>query len=365
MGSNMTLETVRVQLGERSYDIEIGKGLLGGLGNKIKGVGLRGRVCVVTNDTVEPLYAPAVMASLANSGFDASLIVIPDGEEYKSLLWASHLYDKLLSMRYDRKCALVALGGGVIGDMTGFVAGTYMRGIPFVQVPTTLLSQVDSSVGGKTGVNHPLGKNMIGVFYQPVYVCADVATLDTLPDAEFISGMAEVVKYGVIKDEEFFSFLVENMSAILSKEPDALGRVIRRSCEIKADVVAHDEREGGLRAILNYGHTVGHAVEALTNYTGYRHGEAVSMGMVVAAKLAHKTGLCGMDVPAKLESLLSGLGLPVKLPGLSPDAVLNAMTLDKKSEGGKVKMVLPRAIGEVVVTDGWDADVLADVIRST
>jgi len=365
MADPVMLEVVRVELGERSYDIEIGAGLMAGLGGRMKALGLSGRAGVVTNDTVRPLYAGPVMDSLADAGFDPVLIVVPDGEEYKSLPWASHIYDRLLSMRFDRRSALVALGGGVIGDLTGFVAATYMRGIPFVQAPTTLLSQVDSSVGGKTGVNHPLGKNMIGAFYQPVHVCADLSSLDTLPEAEFLSGMAEVVKYGVIRDASFFAFLEGQRQAVLAREPGALGRVIRRSCEIKAEVVSIDEREGGLRAILNYGHTVGHALEALTNYTGYRHGEAVSIGMVAAARLAHRSGLCGRDVEARVEALLTGVGLPVKFPDLSAEAALAAMSLDKKSEGGKVKMVLPTAIGLVVVTRDWDEGALLDILSSS
>lgn len=357
------LSTVRVELGPRSYDIEIGTGTLGSLGRKMKALGLSGRVGVVTNDKVAPLYSRVLLESLRESGFTPSLFVIPDGEEYKSLAWASNTYDWLLTQRFDRRCALVALGGGVIGDLTGFVAATYMRGIPFVQVPTTLLSQVDSSVGGKTGVNHPLGKNMIGAFYQPQYVCTDVATLGTLPDEEFLSGMAEVVKYGVIFDEELFKFIEKDRGEILCKEPGALVHIIRRSCEIKAAVVARDERESGLRAILNYGHTVGHAVEALTGYTGYRHGEAISIGMVVAARLAHRSGLCGRDVEARVEAVLSALGLPVRFPALSPDAVLSAISRDKKSEGGKVKMVLPLRIGEVVITPDWDEGKLVEAIK--
>src|SRR3990172_3293900 len=260
-------EIVRVELGERSYDIEIGAGLLPSVGEKMRALGLTGRAGVVTNETVAPLYLDAVMKSLSAAGIEAVSLVLPDGEEFKTLPWASHLYDRLMEERFDRKCALVALGGGVIGDLTGFVAATYMRGIPFVQAPTTLLSQVDSSVGGKTGVNHPLGKNMIGAFYQPRLVTADVDTLNTLPREEFLSGMAEVVKYGVIWDAEFFGFIEANRGAILDKEPVALTHIIKRSCEIKALVVGRDERESGLRAILNYGHTVGHAVESLTNYT--------------------------------------------------------------------------------------------------
>jgi len=364
MSGGKVLETVRVELDERSYDIEIGTGLIAGVGGRMKKAGLAGRAAVITGETVSPLYSSGVMGSLRDAGLSPELIVIPDGEEYKSLQWASHLYDRLLEMRYDRKCSLVALGGGVIGDLTGFVAATYMRGIPFVQVPTTLLSQVDSSVGGKTGVNHPLGKNMIGAFYQPVHVCADVRTLDTLPSEEFVSGMAEVVKYGVIYDAEFFKYIEDNRDAILAKDPAALAHVIRRSCEIKADVVAADERESGLRAILNYGHTIGHAIEMLTNYTGYRHGEAVSIGMVVAARLAHKSGLCGRDVEARVEALLGSLGLPVKLPKLDPESIMSVLSLDKKAEAGRVKFVLPKSIGEVVITADWKDEVLLASLKA-
>jgi 3-dehydroquinate synthase len=364
MSEGMVLETVRVELGERSYNIEIGTGLLAGVGAQMRKAGLTGRSAVITNETVSPLYSSAVLGSLRDAGYSPELIVIPDGEEYKSLQWASHLYDRLLEMRYDRKCSLVALGGGVIGDLTGFVAATYMRGIPFVQVPTTLLSQVDSSVGGKTGVNHPLGKNMIGAFYQPVHVCADVTTLGTLPSEEFVSGMAEVVKYGVIYDAEFFRFVEDNRDTILRKEPAVLAHVIRRSCEIKADVVAADERESGLRAILNYGHTIGHAIEMLTNYTGYRHGEAVSIGMVVAARLAHKSGLCGREVEARVEALLGSLGLPVKLPELGPESIMSVLSLDKKAEAGRVKFVLPKRIGEVVITADWKDEVLLSALKA-
>lgn len=363
MADARILEKVRVELGERSYDIEIGQGNLGTVGGKMMEFGLSGRAGIITNDTVSPLYARAVSDSIRAAGIEPVLLVIPDGEEYKSLPWASHLFDRLLSQRFDRKCSLVALGGGVIGDLTGFVAATYMRGIPFVQVPTTLLSQVDSSVGGKTGVNHPLGKNMIGAFYQPVHVLTDVTTLNTLPQEEFLSGMAEVVKYGVIYDAAFFEYIVNNREAILAKEPVALSYIIKRSCEIKADVVGQDERESGLRAILNFGHTVGHAVEAITNYTGYRHGEAVSIGMVMAARLAHKTGLCGREVEARVEALLSALGLPVKMPALDPAAVLSAIGLDKKSEGGKVKFVLPTKIGEVVITNQWEESKLVEALK--
>ncbi|MGA2193334.1 MAG: 3-dehydroquinate synthase [Nitrospirota bacterium] len=357
------METVHVDLGARSYDIEIGPGMLSMLGQRMSGLGLEMRTGVITNDKVAPLYGDSTVESLKSAGLSPELLVIPDGEEHKTLESASRAYDWLTMRRFDRTCALVALGGGVIGDLTGFVAATYLRGVPFVQVPTTLLSQVDSSVGGKTGVNHKLGKNMIGAFYQPVHVLADIDTLGTLPMEEFLSGMAEVIKYGVISDADFFEYIERNRGEILRKEPEALTHIIRRSCEIKASVVGRDERESGLRAILNFGHTVGHAVEALSNYTGYRHGEAVSIGMVAAARLAKNTGLCGPDVPERIEALLEAYGLPVKMPEFAPASVLDAIGHDKKAEGGKVKMVLPRRIGEVVITKDWDERELVEAMK--
>ena len=356
-------KTVRVALGPRSYDIKVGEGLLPKLGAEMAGRGLSGLAGIITNETVSPLYAQAAIDSLGAAGFQPKLFVMPDGEKFKSLEWVSVIYGWLLDLRFERKSPLVALGGGVIGDITGFAAATYLRGVPFVQVPTTLLSQVDSSVGGKTGVNHPLGKNMIGAFYQPRLVLADIATLGTLPDEEFLSGMAEIVKYGVIYDAELFGYIDTNKGAITAREPWALMHIIRRSCEIKAAVVAEDERESGLRAILNFGHTVGHAVESLTEYTEYRHGEAVAIGMVAAAKLAHRSGLCGADTPVRIEALLRAIGLPVSMPGLDPKAVLEAISHDKKAEDGKVKMVLPRKIGKVAVTADWDEGKLIEALQ--
>jgi 3-dehydroquinate synthase len=354
------MEIVKVDLGARSYEILIGPGLMPSLGERIKAAGLSGRAGIVTNDTVGPIYAKGVTDSIRDAGFETTTISLPDGEKYKSIDSATRIYDRLLTERFDRKSFLVALGGGVIGDITGFAAATYMRGIDFVQVPTTLLSQVDSSVGGKTGVNHPLGKNMIGAFHQPRLVLADVDTLKTLPKEEFVSGLAEVVKYGVIRDAEFFRWLEDNADSVTKMQPDALVHLIRRSCEIKAEVVGEDEREGGLRAILNFGHTVGHAAESLTDYTGYRHGEAISIGMVAAAKLAVAEGLCAPDVAERLARLLTRFGLPTEFPkNLSFGAVLESIGHDKKAEGGKVKFVLPKRIGEVVITREWDEKTLS------
>jgi 3-dehydroquinate synthase len=292
-------------------------------------------------------------------------IIIPDGEQYKNLDWANAIYTALLTNGFDRRSLIVALGGGVIGDLAGFAAATYMRGIPFVQVPTTLLAMVDSSVGGKTGVNHPMGKNMIGAFHQPRKVLMDLDVLRTLPKAEFLSGMAEVIKYGVIWDSAFFDYLDSNRDRVLGLDADALTHIVRRSCEIKAEVVGRDEREGGLRAILNFGHTVGHAIEKAENYT-MRHGEAVAIGMVYASRLAHLTGLCDASVPERVEKLIASYGLPTSLRTLSRkptvQELMDTMQIDKKAEGGKVKFVLPKRIGEVAVTKEWDEGVLKTLL---
>jgi 3-dehydroquinate synthase len=359
------MHTVKVSLGDRSYDIEIGASLEK-TGERLKGLGFGRKMALVTNPTVKQLYGRRVVDSLKAAGFMVMSIEIPDGEQYKNLDWANAIYTTLLTNAFDRTSALVALGGGVIGDLTGFAAATFMRGVPFVQVPTTLLAMVDSSVGGKTGVNHPMAKNMIGAFHQPRKVLMDLSVLASLPKEEFLSGMAEVIKYGVIRDEVFFEYLDKNREKILALDPDALEHVIRRSCEIKAEVVSRDEREGGLRAILNYGHTVGHAIEKAENYT-MRHGHAVAIGMVYASRLAHKTGLCDASVPGRVEKLITSYGLPADLNTLSrrPSVaeLTDTMQIDKKAEGGKVKFVLPKSIGEVVVTKEWDERLLNGLLE--
>jgi 3-dehydroquinate synthase len=358
------MPTVNVDLGERSYEIGIGASLER-TGELVQGLGLGRKAAVVTNPTVKHLYGQQVIASLKAAGFLVMSIDVPDGEKFKNLDWANAIYTALLTNSFDRKSFLVALGGGVIGDLTGFAAATFMRGIPFVQIPTTLLAMVDSSVGGKTGVNHPMGKNMIGAFYQPKKVLMDLDVLGSLPRPEFLSGMAEVIKYGVICDAAFFEYLDRNRDRILNLDREALAHVVQRSCELKAGVVSQDEREGGLRAILNFGHTLGHAVETAENYT-MRHGEAVAIGMVYAARLANKTGLCDAGVPERVESLIGSYGLPTKLaalkrrPGVTE--LLDTMMIDKKAEAGKVKFVLPRKIGEVVVTKEWDEQHLRDLL---
>jgi 3-dehydroquinate synthase len=340
---------VPVSLGDRSYEIRIKSGLLGEIGRCLSALGLKGKVGVVTNPVVGRLYATAVLRSLRAAGLDASTIVLPEGERAKSLRSASAILDALVKARFERGSALVALGGGVIGDLTGFAASIYMRGIPFVQIPTTLVAQVDSSVGGKTGVNHPLGKNLIGTFFQPRLVLVDPDTLRTLPPREWTAGLAEVIKYGVIADEAFFAYLEKQMDRLLKLDAEPVGHVIARSCEIKASVVAQDERESDLRRILNYGHTIGHALESLGGYRKLIHGEAVAIGMVQEADLARHLGLCGPDVVERQRALVSRAGLPDVLPSAAFNQLWVAMQHDKKVAQGRVYCVLPERIGRVVI----------------
>lgn len=343
------MATVAVALADRSYEIRIGSGTLGALGEACRKLGLGPRAAVVTNPTVAAHYLGPVTRSLEKAGFSVSTFELPDGERHKHLRWIARMYDHLVGERFDRGCFLVALGGGVIGDMAGFAAATYLRGIPFVQVPTTVVAQVDSSVGGKTGVNHPSGKNLIGAFHQPRLVQVDLEVLSTLPRRELLAGIAEVVKYGVIADPAFFAYLERHVDRVLALEPKTLARVVRRCCEIKAEVVAEDEREvSGRRAILNYGHTVGHALEAVTRYRRYKHGEAVAVGMVAAARMAVALGALKPDAAGAVEGLLSRFGLPTALPPrVSRDDLLTAMGLDKKAKGGHIRMILPDRIGHV------------------
>jgi len=341
---------VTVQLAERSYPIFIGRGELSGVGERMKGLGLTGKIAVVTNPLVGGLYGEALMESLRVAGYEAVMIEIPDGEEYKTLKIASTIYDQLVANRFERGSVVVALGGGVIGDIAGFVAATFLRGLPYVQVPTTLLAQVDSSVGGKTAVNHPEGKNLIGAFYQPTLVVIDPALLESLDRRDIRAGMAEVIKYGVISDETFFAFLDEHCEEVAALG-DALLYAISRSCEIKADVVSADEREGGVRAILNFGHTLGHAIEAVSGYGEYRHGEAVSIGTVFAAELSMKMGLCSRETCARIKALLSKAGLPVTLPSIPMDTLVKSMELDKKVLNKQIRFVLVEKIGRVVVRE--------------
>ncbi len=345
------MPVVRVELGPRSYNIYIGLNLLTQLPKLLVEAGVGQEILLVTNPTVDSYYGPEVRSSLIASGLRIAMAVIPDGENYKSLHTVAEVYDRAVEAEFGRRAAVVALGGGVVGDTAGFVAATYMRGVPFVQVPTTLLAQVDSSVGGKVAVNHSQGKNLIGSFYQPRFVLADLKTLQTLPGRELRGGLAEVIKYGVIRDEQFFSYLENHLEDILALEPGPLEEIITASCQIKAEVVATDEREEGLRAILNYGHTVGHAIETLTGYTTYLHGEALAIGMVAAAKIAARADLLGNGDVERLEKLLLRAGLPVKIPDyLVPDEIVQVMRLDKKRKDGRITLILPRRIGEVIET---------------
>jgi len=340
---------LQVALGERSYPIHVGSGLLSGIGERLHDIHFPHQVALVSNPVVAPLYADIVIASLQQAGFDPRLILVPDGEDFKNLDTLQLIYDQLIEQRFDRGCGMLALGGGVIGDMAGFAAATFLRGIPFVQVPTTLLSQVDSSVGGKTAVNHPRGKNLIGAFYQPQLVVIDVATLQTLDPLEVSAGLAEVIKYGVIRDAEFFIWLEEHQSLLRQQDPDALVYAIKKSCQIKADIVEIDERESSIRAHLNFGHTFGHAIENLAGYGQWKHGEAVAVGMVVAAKIAHAKGMCSEDDVARLIRLLQAVGLPVEPPDFTLAAYVEAMQRDKKVKQGALTMVLNQGIGTVVL----------------
>jgi shikimate kinase/3-dehydroquinate synthase len=340
---------IRVELGDRSYSIEIENGNLSQIGGRLVSLGTKGKVAIVTNPRVGRLYGSVVARSLRKSGLDVTPVTLPDGERFKNLKSVSRVYDELLRKSFERSSTILSLGGGVIGDLAGFAAATFMRGIGFVQVPTTLAAQVDASIGGKTGVDHPKGKNLIGAFYQPKSVFIDPDVLKTLHRREFVSGLAEVIKYGVIRDEEFFSYLEDNMDKILTQEPAALSHAIRRSCAIKAEVVQKDEREGGLRKILNYGHTFGHALETATKYRTYLHGEAVSIGVVFAAQLSVRLGLSDAAVARRQIELLKRAGLPVALPKIKTADILKSMTLDKKVSDGRIHFVLAEQIGRVVV----------------
>ncbi|PKL51701.1 MAG: 3-dehydroquinate synthase [Nitrospira bacterium HGW-Nitrospira-1] len=342
------MEKIRVELGERSYNIIIGNGMLKDIGKTLERFEFSKKAALISNPTVYNLYGKTVSESLKDSGYDLTEALIPDGEEYKSLAFTEKIYEALLKAKIDRKSALIALGGGVIGDITGFAASTYMRGIDFIQAPTTLLAQVDSSVGGKTGVNHPLGKNMIGAFWQPRLVWIDTATLETLPRREFLSGLGEVIKYGVIWDNDFFSYLETNRDKLLRLDIAALTYIIRRSCEIKAEVVSKDERESGLRAILNYGHTIGHAIETVTGYRKYLHGEAVAIGMYMEAKLSQQIGLIDNKEVLRIKALIASYGLPSEMPGeIKANDLIEVMRIDKKTIGGKMHFVLPEKAGSV------------------
>jgi 3-dehydroquinate synthase len=355
--------TVNVELGERAYPIHIGADLIGRtelFAPHIAGLS----VAIVTNSTVDPLYGEALRAALAPLGKKVTTVVLPDGEAHKNWETLNQIFDSLLTERADRKTTLIALGGGVVGDMTGFAAACYMRGVPFIQVPTTLLSQVDSSVGGKTGINHPLGKNMIGAFYQPQAVIADIGVLRSLPQRELAAGLAEVIKTGAIADAEFFQWIEANIDALNRRDPEALAHAVKRSCEIKASVVAADEREGGLRAILNFGHTFGHAIEAGLGYGEWLHGEAVGCGMVMAGDLSVRLGKLDEASRRRLVDVISAAKLPVRAPVLGADRYIDLMKVDKKAEAGEIKFILLTRFGDTQITNAPDEAVRATLAAS-
>ncbi len=357
--------SLRVNLGERSYDIAVTSGDPAGLGPFARDRARGGRLALVVSDANVTPHARAAADALNAAGFRATVETLAPGEAQKSLTVASGLYDRLAEMHADRRTLVVAVGGGVIGDLAGFVAATFNRGLPLLMVPTTLLAMVDSSVGGKVAVNHPRAKNLIGTFHQPVGVWIDTASLATLPERDYRSGLAEVVKYGVILDADFFAYLEAERAAVLRREPSAVRQVVTRCCRLKADVVEKDEREEtGLRAVLNYGHTFAHAFETAAGYGGWLHGEAVSAGMVCASRLAERRGLIGPDVTERQVRLLEAFGLPVAPQPWPAEALLATMRSDKKALAGRLRFVLPRRLGEVALFDDVpEADVL-DVLRS-
>ena len=350
-----------VELGERSYPIHIGEGLLEH--TDLITPTLPGKdVLIVTNETVAPLYLDRLAASL--TGLRVETLVLPDGEAFKTLETLNRVFDCLLQHRYSRDCTLIALGGGVIGDIVGFAAASYQRGVSFVQVPTTLLAQVDSSVGGKTGVNHRLGKNMIGAFYQPRLVVADTSTLGTLADRELSAGIAEIIKYGLVCDQPFFIWLEQNMESLLTRDNAVLSYAINRSCEIKAEIVSADEREAGARAMLNLGHTFGHAIENALGYGEWLHGEAVGAGLNIASRLSTLRRWISPEQGQRIENLLIRAGLPTTVPkGVSPNQLIELMKLDKKVLGGKVRLILLKDIGQALITSDFDRDQVLKILK--
>ncbi|MBI2359150.1 MAG: 3-dehydroquinate synthase [Deltaproteobacteria bacterium] len=340
------MRTLTVNLGARSYPIHLGEGLLPRAGDLIRQAGCGEKVGIVTNPSVAALYLGAVEGSLRRSGFHVVTIVVPEGEEHKNLGSLAMIYDRLIAERFDRGSWVVALGGGVIGDVAGFAAATFLRGIPYIQVPTTLLAQVDSSVGGKTGINHLEGKNLIGAFYQPRLVIIDVDALCTLPKRELVAGLAEVIKYGVIADPRLFGLLEEKLDRVLALDRKLLLEIVAASCAIKAGVVEQDEREDDYRSVLNFGHSVGHALEALTGYAELLHGEAVAIGMVQAATISARQGLCDEKSLRRICAVIEKSGLPTEIPvNVDLKELVRGMEVDKKSVGGKIKFVLCRGIG--------------------
>ena len=356
------MKTLQVALDERSYPIYIGRDLLSQPELLTQHINSN-EVLVVTNETVAPLYLQSVLDVLTD--YRCESVVLPDGEQYKTLEVLNQVFDQLLTSHFSRQVTLIALGGGVIGDMAGFAAACYQRGVPFIQIPTTLLSQVDSSVGGKTAVNHALGKNMIGAFYQPQCVIADTDSLNTLEDRQLSSGLAEVIKYGLINDPDFFTWLEQNMPALRAREPDVLAEAIERSCVDKANLVAADELEHGVRALLNLGHTFGHAIETGMGYGNWLHGEAIACGMVMAADLSQRLGwLTAQDVD-RIKDILMSAGLPITTPqGMTVEQFMTLMSVDKKVQNGVIRLVLLQDIGKAVISDDYSSDLLTETLES-
>jgi 3-dehydroquinate synthase len=350
----MIKQTLHVSLADRSYPIHIGVGLLSEL--KLITEHLAGKhVAIISNTTVAPLYMEKVAEQLRNQGYKVVEIILPDGEQYKNSDTLNKIYDALIDARSERSTTLIALGGGVIGDLTGYAAATYLRGVPFIQIPTTLLSQVDSSVGGKTGINHPRGKNMIGAFYQPKVVLIDTDTLKTLPPREYSAGVAEVIKYGLIRDADFFSWLEANMMKLMTLDEAVVAEAVYRSCKNKAEVVAADEKEAGERALLNLGHTFGHAIENGMGYGVWLHGEAVAAGTIMAADLSQRMGWLSVDDIGRIKAIFKTANLDKAPPTLGAEIYLDLMGLDKKVKDGKIRLVLQQGIGKSVITSDYDA----------
>ena len=359
------MKTLRVELGDNSYPILVGTGLLDRAGELLTPHTKSNKILIVSDAFVQERYMPIVQQSLEDTGLDVRTIEVPTGEESKSLVQFSRIQDSLVAHQLDRGSTVIALGGGVVGDLAGFSAAVYMRGISYVQIPTTLQAQVDASVGGKTAINHPKGKNLIGAFHQPKLVLIDVQTLETLPQRDIRAGLIEVIKMGVIRDEPLFEMVEENFDAILNLDSAVLSEMIACACINKAEIVAKDEKESGLRMVLNYGHTFGHALEAVTHYNRYRHGEAVSIGMNCAAQLATNLGMLSETDFQRQRTLLARARLPIAFPSdIAPEVICEAMYLDKKTLGGKLRLILPMRIGEVVIRDDVDdIDVLEAILQ--
>ncbi len=358
------MEEIKVDLGERSYKILVNRGNLKNMGKALRDYDLGKKATIVTNPLVGDLYQGVVKDSLVKEGYEVAIAQVPDGEEYKSLEWAAKLYDELLEHKRDRYSFILALGGGVIGDLAGFVASTYMRGIPFIQVPTSLLAQVDASIGGKVAVNHPLGKNLIGSFYQPKLVYTDLAVLKTLAHRELTAALSEIIKYGIIKDREFFVYLEKNIDGVKALRWDVLKKIVTVCARIKSELVSLDEREEkGIRSIINYGHTIGHALEILTKYKIYRHGEAVSIGMVAAARIARRMGILNEEGERRQIELLERAGLPTRVKNIISSEIIKALARDKKVKEGKIRFILVTEIGKVVTRDDVPPEIIKEVLQ--